>query len=82
MVFGIECAPMGDLSAHDVANAIVESCYLGEEGGDGIHLLGALAGKVLRVSPPLTITREQAEASLELLKRLIGKVAMKTAVTS
>ena len=45
MVFGIECAPMGDLSAHDVANAIVESCYLGEEGGDGIHLLGALAGK-------------------------------------
>ncbi|MBD3674574.1 MAG: aspartate aminotransferase family protein [Planctomycetaceae bacterium] len=82
MVFGIECAPLGDRSAQNVANAIVEACYLGEEGGDGIHLLGALAGKVLRVSPPLTITREQAEESLELLKRLVGKVAMQNAVAS
>jgi len=82
MVFGIECGPMGDLSARDVANAVVETCYLGEEGGDGIHLLGALAGTVLRISPPLTITRDQAEDSLELLKRLVGKVAMKTTVTT
>lgn len=81
MVFGIECAPMENLSAPEVANAIVEACYLGEAEGDGIHLLGALAGKVLRVSPPLTITKEQAEESLELLKRLVGKVAVKTAAT-
>ncbi|MDG2389229.1 MAG: aspartate aminotransferase family protein [Planctomycetaceae bacterium] len=81
MVFGIECAAMENLSAHEVANAIVEACYLGEAEGDGIHLLGALAGKVLRISPPLTITREQAEESLELLKRLVEKVAIKTSAT-
>ncbi|HSG72273.1 MAG TPA: aminotransferase class III-fold pyridoxal phosphate-dependent enzyme, partial [Planctomycetaceae bacterium] len=78
MVFGIECAPLGDLSAEEVAIEVVRTCYLGEENGDGIHLLGALAGKVLRISPPLTITREDAETSLELLKRLVGKLAMQT----
>jgi len=79
MVFGIECAPLGGLSAADMANEIVKTCYLGDESGEGIHLLGALAGKVLRVAPPLTITREQAAASLELLKTLVGKAAMQVA---
>ncbi len=67
MVFGIECAPRGSLTANDVAVRIVEACYRGQPGGDGIHLLGALAGKVLRVSPPLTISRADAQASLQLL---------------
>ena len=77
MVFGIECGPVGDLSANEVANKVVEACYLGKKGGDGIHFLGALAGCVLRVAPPLTITEEQAEASLDLLYELVSALSEK-----
>jgi 4-aminobutyrate aminotransferase-like enzyme len=73
LVFGIECAAAGSRSPQEVANEIVRACYVGEPNGDGIHLLGPLAGKVLRVSPPLTMTGEQAASSLELMNRLILK---------
>lgn len=49
-VYGLECGPAGDLTPSEVAAKIVEACYLGD-GKDGVHLLGALAGKVLRVAP-------------------------------
>jgi 4-aminobutyrate aminotransferase-like enzyme len=75
MVFGIECASAGSRSPQEVANDVVRTCYVGETGGAGVHLLGPLAGKVLRVSPPLTMTEDQAADSLELLYRLIGKAA-------
>jgi 4-aminobutyrate aminotransferase-like enzyme len=75
MVFGIECAAAGGKPPEQVANAIVEACYRGEPGGDGIHLLGPLAGKVIRVSPPLTMTEAEAEASLGLLYRLVASLA-------
>ena len=71
MVFGVECGPVGDLSAKEVANAVVEACYLGRPGGDGIHLLGPLAEKVLRVSPPMTMTEEEAHASLNLMYNIL-----------
>ncbi|HVW00261.1 MAG TPA: aspartate aminotransferase family protein [Planctomycetaceae bacterium] len=74
MVFGIECAPCGALSDREVAVELVRDCYLGEN-GEGIHLLGALAGKVLRVSPPMTMTAEEAHASLDLMYRLFSKTA-------
>ena len=76
MVFGIECAAVNGMSANEVANKIVEACYVGE-GGDGIHLLGALAGKVIRVSPPQTITEAEARHSLKLLQKIVGKLADK-----
>jgi len=75
MVFGLESAAVGNRSAGDVANALVRECYLGEDGGDGIHLLGPLAGKVVRVSPPMTMTRSEAETSLDLLYRLALRTA-------
>ena len=75
MVFGIECNPVGDLSAEQVANKIVEACYLGVQGGDGIHLLGPLANTVLRVSPPMTMTEEEARDSLALLYNIVQGVA-------
>ena len=75
MVFGIEAAAAGDLSAGQVANAIVETCYRGRPGGDGIHLLGALSGKVIRISPPMTMTEQEAHDSLELLDDLISGLA-------
>jgi 4-aminobutyrate aminotransferase-like enzyme len=74
MVFGIECASLADLPSEAVANRVIEACYLGQQGGDGIHLLGALAGNVLRVSPPMTMTAEDAHASLQLFHELIADV--------
>lgn len=75
MVFGIECGPAGRHSAEDVANAVVEACYRGEPGGDGIHLLGPLAGKVIRISPPLTMTEAETADSLELMSRIVTSLA-------
>jgi len=75
MVFGIECLPVGRLTDREVAAACVKACYLGAEGGDGIHLLGALSGNVLRISPPLTITEDEARVSLELLFNLFQQLA-------
>lgn len=74
MVFGIECGAVGDLSAEQVANAVVEAAYL-SDGSDGIHLLGPLAGKVIRISPPMTITTEQALTSLQLLQSICAQLA-------
>ena len=77
MVFGIECAAAGGLSADEIASEIVKACYLGESGGDGIHVLGPLSGKVIRISPPLTMTREETDASLDLLFRIVAAQAEK-----
>lgn len=74
LVFGFECAAVGSHTAGEIANKIVEASYLGRDGA-GIHLLGALAGKVIRVSPPLTITLEEANASLDLLNDIVGALA-------
>lgn len=75
MVFGIECAEFHGRPAGEVAGAIVRECYLGRPGRGGIHLLGPLAGKVLRVSPPLTITLEEARDSLDLLQTVCRDLA-------
>lgn len=75
MVFGIECRAIGEHPAERVANAVVEACYLGQPNGDGIHLLGPLTGKVLRVSPPLTITEREARDSLALFNDLLQPLA-------
>jgi 4-aminobutyrate aminotransferase-like enzyme len=74
LVFGFECAAVGKLTAAEVASKIVEACYLGRD-NQGIHLLGALAGKVIRVSPPLTITRDEVTHSLELLYQIVADLA-------
>ena len=78
LVFGFECAAAGSFTPAEIAAKIVEACYIGRN-NVGIHLLGALAGKVIRVSPPLTITQDEATRSLELLYEIIASVA-KTAV--
>lgn len=67
VVWGVECAAVGSHSAADVAIACVESCYRGDESGRAIHLLGPLAGKVLRVSPPLVMPLDEARHYLEVL---------------
>lgn len=74
LVFGIECAALGGRSADEVACEIVKTCYLGR-GGTGVHLLGPLAGCVLRVSPPMTMTESEARDSLTLFSELVSRVA-------
>jgi len=73
MVWGIEMKDHAGKSAAEWANTIVLACYRGE-GNDGIHLLGPLAKKVLRVSPPLTITEAEAQASMDLLHRIVSSL--------
>lgn len=67
LVWGIECQAIGNRSAADVANACVEACYLGDEQGRAVHLLGPLAGKVIRISPPLVLPIEEAESYLDAM---------------
>jgi len=65
-------------SAADWANSAVLACYRGLPelpGGDGIHLLGPLAKKVLRIAPPLIISTSEAEAALELMYQLLAPLA-------
>jgi 4-aminobutyrate aminotransferase-like enzyme len=75
LVFGIECGPHRGRSPGEVANAIVERCYRGNDRNDGIHLLGPLAGCVLRVSPPMCLTDEDASHALRLLHEFVSDVA-------
>lgn len=72
MVWGVEMGDHGGSSAPEWANAAVLACYRGEPGGDGIHLLGALAKKVLRIAPPLVITEQEARESMDLMYRLLA----------
>lgn len=75
MVWGVEMRDWSGKSAADWANAMVLACYRGESGGDGIHLLGPLAKKVVRISPPLVITETEARASMDLMQRLLAPLA-------
>ena len=74
VVWGIECAAVGGLPADAVAKACVQACYLGDEQGRAIHLLGPLAGKVIRVSPPLVMPPAEAEEYLNIMYGLFANV--------
>ena len=75
MVFGIECGPHGSMTPNQVANAIVERCYRGNNSNDGIHLLGPLANCVIRISPPMCMTDDDAKHSLQMLFDFVSDVA-------
>lgn len=81
MVWGVETADFDGRTAAEWANALVLACYHGDgPDGDGVHLLGPLAKKVVRIAPPLTITEEEARASLELMARALRRLADRPAV--
>jgi len=72
MVWGVEFRDHAGRSASEWANAAVLACYQGEgHNGDGIHLMGPLARKVLRIAPPLVITETQARTVMDLMDRLL-----------
>ncbi|MBX9789253.1 MAG: aminotransferase class III-fold pyridoxal phosphate-dependent enzyme [Pirellulales bacterium] len=74
VVWGIECREIGAHSANQVAQACVEACYLGDELGRAIHLLGPLAGRVIRVSPPLVMEIAEAQSFLDAMYKLFASV--------
>src|SRR5205823_13806376 len=74
MVWGVETCDHAGRSAADWANAVVLACYRGA-GGDGVHLLGPLAKKVVRVAPPLTITPDEAASAVALMYRSLSRLA-------
>ncbi|MBX3422428.1 MAG: aspartate aminotransferase family protein [Pirellulaceae bacterium] len=72
-VWGIECQAAGGRSAQQVAVEIVHACYLGGADGLAIHLLGPLAGTVIRISPPLTMPCDEAQRYLEAMYRIVSQ---------
>ena len=75
MVWGVEMKDHAGRTAAEWANSFVLACYLGDGKGDGVHLLGPLSKKVIRVAPPLVITKDEAIAAVTLLKSAATRLA-------
>ena len=73
MVWGLEMRDHGGRSAADWANQCVLACYRGD-GSNGIHLLGPLDKKVLRIAPPLIITEGEAHEAMSLMHRILERI--------
>lgn len=74
-VWGLECAAIGNWSPQHTANHLVEACYRGDARGRAIHLLGPLAGKVVRVSPPLNMPLDEARDYLDAMFQICFDLA-------
>ncbi len=77
VVWGVECAAVGRYSAEQVVIAAVEACYRGDDAGLAIHLLGPLAGKVLRVSPPLVMPLDEARTYFAAMHAIFAALAVR-----
>ncbi len=75
LVWGIEFAPLGNRSAAEVARAAVAACYLGDDKGRAIHLLGPLAGTVVRIAPPLIMPPEEAREYLDAMHDIFAQLS-------
>ncbi|MBX3400606.1 MAG: aminotransferase class III-fold pyridoxal phosphate-dependent enzyme [Gemmataceae bacterium] len=74
MVWGVEFQDHAGKTGPEWANAFVLAAYRGN-GKDGVHLLGPLSKKVVRVAPPLTITVDEAKHSMDLLESVAAGLA-------
>jgi 4-aminobutyrate aminotransferase-like enzyme len=77
VVWGVECQAIGLRSAADVASDCVLACYVGDGRGRALHILGPLAGKVLRVSPPLLMPLDEARQYLDAMHDIFADVAQR-----
>jgi 4-aminobutyrate aminotransferase-like enzyme len=76
MVWGVEMKDHAGHTAAELANAFVLACYHGDNtGGEGIHLLGPLSKKVIRIAPPLVITKEEATHAVSLMVSATRRLA-------
>jgi len=73
MVWGLETRDYDGRPATEWAHQIVLNCYLGN-GPVGIHLLGPLASKVIRISPPITITPDEASEAFDIFKQSLERM--------
>lgn len=73
-VWGVECQAVGDVSADEIAHRCVKACYEGDAQGRRVHLLGPLAGCVLRVSPPLTMAVDEAQDYLDAMFNVFSQL--------
>jgi 4-aminobutyrate aminotransferase-like enzyme len=74
MVWGVETRDHAGRPAAEWANALVLTCYRGD-GHEGVHLLGPLAKKVVRIAPPLVLTEAEARAAAGLMYRVLAPLA-------
>jgi hypothetical protein len=70
---------IGSHSADQVANECVKACYLGDDQGRAIHLLGPLSGKVLRVGPPLVMPLDEARTYFDVMFNIFNDVSCQLA---
>jgi 4-aminobutyrate aminotransferase-like enzyme len=80
MVWGVETRDHAGRTAPEWANAFVLACYHGDVSGErsgevGVHLLGPLSKKVVRVAPPLVIMKDEAAAAVSLMHRAARRLA-------
>ena len=76
MVWGVEMKDHAGRTAPEWANAFVLAGYQGDgPGRDGVHLLGPLSKKVVRVAPPLVVTPAEAADALAVLDRAAARLA-------
>lgn len=73
-VWGVQCAALPGRSSHEVACEIVRACYDGDEAGRAIHLLGPLAGDVIRIAPPLVMPLDEAQEYLDAMHAIIDAI--------
>ena len=57
--------------------ACVEACYRGDSQGRAIHILGPLAGRVLRISPPLVMPVDEAEMYFEAMYGIFSSLRLR-----
>lgn len=74
-VWGIQCAAVGERDSATIARELVRACYLGDEQGRAVHLLGPLNRDVIRVAPPLVMALAEAEQYLEAMRRIAESVS-------
>ena len=67
MIWCLEIGDFGGRPAEAVASACVLAAYRGDEKGRAVHLEGPLAGRMIRIAPPLVITTDEAQDSLDAL---------------
>ncbi|HPA42249.1 MAG TPA: aspartate aminotransferase family protein, partial [Candidatus Hydrogenedentes bacterium] len=67
MVYGVE------MTDAETANRCVLEAYRARE-KKGVHFLGPLAQKVLRVSPPLVMDREEMDEAFALLAEAWARI--------
>ena len=71
-VWGVEFTSVGNRAAEDVANDVVKACYLGDCAGRAIHLLGPLAGTVIRIAPTMVMPLDEAQEYLNAMYDVIA----------